>query len=144
MRIWKIFVSRLDIFAIHLSLKTRVYLVNAILLTVTVIGAVLMIWYTYKIEKVFNQIIHKNMVILRSTEDLERSLIDQKGFVSYYFLDNDPEWLSRLDHYRSIFNKNLEILRHLIEDQWDKETLARIEKDYRFYEIGRASCREIL
>jgi signal transduction histidine kinase len=133
MRIWKIFVSRLDIFAIHLSLKTRVYLVNAILLTVTVIGAVLMIWYTYKIEKVFNQIIHKNMVILRSTEALERSLIDQKGFVSYYFLDNDLEWLSRLDHYRSIFNKNLEILRHLIEDQWDKETLARIEKDYRFY-----------
>ncbi len=133
MRIWKIFASRLDLFAVHLSLKTRVYLVNAILLTITVIGAVMMIWYTYKIEKVFNQIIQKNMAILRSTESLERSLIDQKGFVSYFFLDNNLEWLSRLAHYRSIFDENLEILRHLIEEPWDTEALARIEKDYRFY-----------
>lgn len=133
MKIWKTFVGHLDIFAVHLSLKARIYLVNAILLTITVIGAVMMIWYTYKIEKVFNQIIHKNMAILRATEALERSLIDQKGFVSYFFLDNNLEWLSRLAHYRSVFDRNLEALTHLIEEPWEKEAVAQIEKDYRFY-----------
>ncbi|MBU1344338.1 MAG: histidine kinase, partial [Proteobacteria bacterium] len=81
---------------VHLSIRNRVYLVNAILLSITLIGGALMIWYTYKIERTFKNIINKNVEIFQSAEAMGTSLVNQKGFVSYYFLDDNPDWLIQL------------------------------------------------
>ena len=88
---------------LQLSLKNRVYLVNAILLCITLIGAMLMIWYTHKTEKYIREIIDRNVVIFQSAEALSTSLVNQKGFVSYYLLDGDPAWIEELKQYMSLF-----------------------------------------
>ena len=41
-------------------------------------------------------------------EALETALINQKGFVSYYFMDGDPDWLRQLGEYRQIFKERLD------------------------------------
>lgn len=118
---------------VHLSIKNRVYLVNAILLSTTLIGAVLMVWYTYKIEWVFKDIITKNLAISQSVDDLSISLVNQKGFVSYYLLDSNPDWLVQLARYRRLFKEHLEKVKSLTSDPWGKKTIAEIEKDYTSY-----------
>ena len=120
-------------FTIQLSLKNRVYLVNAILLCITVIGAILMVWYTYKTEKIFKDIIEKNIVIYQSAEALGTSLVSQKGFVSYYLLDSNPVWLDELDRYRRLFSENLVTVKSLVEEQWEKKAVGQIESKYKYY-----------
>ncbi len=131
MSLWKTGSSNQEKFSIHLSLKTRVYLVNAILLCITLVGAVLMIWYTYKIENVFKNIISKNVVIFESAESLGTALVNQKGYVTYYFQDGNTDWLVQLAKYRSLFEAKLEEVKSLVNEPWEKEAIHQIEKDYR-------------
>jgi signal transduction histidine kinase len=130
-------------FTRHLSLKNRVYLVNAIVLFITLIGASLMVLYTYKIEKIFKNIINKNVAMFQSAEALGTSLVNQKGFVSYYFLDNDPDWLVQLNKYRLLFDDHLMTAKSLIDEPWEKQTLAQIERDYKVYVETRDKVIEL-
>jgi len=124
-------------YTIYLSLKNRVYLVNAILLVITLIGAALMVLYTYKIENIFKNIISKNLAIFQSADSLGTSLVNQKGFVSYYFLDNNPDWIVQLNQYRVLFDSHLETVKSLIDEPWEKQTIAQIERDYGRYVATR-------
>ncbi len=124
-------------FTIHLSLKNKVYLVNAILLCITVIGAVLMVWYTYKTERIFKDIIDKNIVIYQSAEALSTSLVNQKGFVSYYLLDGDPSWIEEFNRYRQLFDKHLIMVKSLVQEQWEQKAVGQIESRYKDYVITK-------
>jgi signal transduction histidine kinase len=97
------------------------------------VGAVLMVWYTYKIEKIFKDIIDKDIGIYQSAEALGTSLVNQKGFVSYYLLDGDPAWLDELSKYKLLFNKQLTTVKTLVEEQWEKNAVAQIESEYTYY-----------
>jgi hypothetical protein len=52
-------------------------------------------------------VISKNIATFYAAEGLEVALVNQKGFVSYYFLDGDPDWLRQLGEYRQIFKERL-------------------------------------
>ena len=120
-------------FKIQLSLKNRVYLVNAILLCITLVGAALMVWYTYKIERIFKEIFRTNVAISRSADALSNSMINQKGFMSYYLLDKNPDWIDQLMQYRVLFNDNLLMVKSLVKEPWEIKAIAEIEKEYKVY-----------
>ena len=132
-----------EIFSIHLSLKTRVYLVNAILLGITLVGAVLMVWYTYKIEGVFKNIINRNVMIFESAEALGTALMNQKGNLTYFFQDGNQEWLVELARYRTIFENKLEEVKNRVEEPWEKKAVSQIESDYRVYISARDEVIEL-
>jgi signal transduction histidine kinase len=113
-----------------LSLKNRIYMVNAILVSITVIGGLLMIWYTYKTEKIFQTIIDKNIVVYQSAESLAAALVKHKGFVSYYLLDKNPAWIDRLHQIRDTFTNHMDSVKSLVEEDWEKEAIAQIESKY--------------
>jgi signal transduction histidine kinase len=117
----------------QLSLKNRVYLLNAILLFITLIGAAMMVWYTYKTETIFTGIIHRNIAVYQAAEGLATSLVNQKGFVSYYLLDKNPGWLSELQKYRGFFKNNLGQVKSLVQEDWEKKAIDRIERGYTEY-----------
>ena len=116
-----------------MSLKQRVYFANAVLLGITVMGAVAMIWYTYKTEAVFSHIEGRNLPVYQAAEALETSLLNQKGYLSYYLLDNNPDWIRQLASLRTVFEEQLAKAKPLVEEPWEKEALARIEKEYITY-----------
>lgn len=118
---------------IKMSLRKRVYLANAVLLGITVFGAVAMIWYTYKTETHFSGIVDKNLVIYQSAETLKAGLLNQKGFLSYYLLDHDPDWIRQMGVFQDMFNRQLATVQMLVEDPWEKEAVNRIETKYRRY-----------
>nr|MDA8135104.1 histidine kinase [Desulfobacteraceae bacterium] len=132
-----------ELFSFHLSLKSRVYLVNAVLLGITLVGAVLMVWYTYKIENVFKTIISRNVVIFESAEALGTDLVNQKGYVTYFFQDGKQEWLVELARYRTRFENTLEGLKAQVKDTWEIKTVYQIEADYRKYIAARDEVIEL-
>lgn len=75
-------------------------------------------------------IIGRNIAAFQAAEALETALVNQKGFVSYYFLDGDPDWLRQLGEYRQIFKDRLKEARSLVETENQKELIELIESEY--------------
>lgn len=117
----------------RINLRMRIYVVLITLILITLAGGVIMVWYTYRIQEIMTTIIDKNVAAFQSAEELEIALINQKGFVSYYFLDKDPEWLKRLAEYRQIFKERLSEVRLHIETRPQKDAIAKIESEYLQY-----------
>ena len=90
-----------------MSIRTRVYLILGILVFVTIAGGIVTVLYTLQIDKLLNAVLHTHIASYQVAEELENSLINQKGFVSYYFIDGDPEWLRELGEHRQIFRERL-------------------------------------
>ncbi|MFK5952262.1 MAG: ATP-binding protein [Desulfobacterium sp.] len=128
---------------LQLSLKNRVYLVNAILVCITLIGAMLMIWYTYKTEKIFREIIDRNVVIFQSAEALSTSLVNQKGFISYYLLDGDPAWIDELKQYMALFERHLATVKSLVQEKWERDAVAQIQSEYDYCVMTKNKVLEL-
>jgi len=116
-----------------LNLRTRIYLLLTAVVLVTVMGGLVMVWYTYRMEGLLNDIISENMATLYAAEGLEIALVNQKGFVSYYFLDGDPDWLRQLGEYRQIFKERLSKTKSLARTKLQKEAVSQIEAEYGRY-----------
>lgn len=90
-----------------INLRTRIYVILTALVCITMVGGFVMVWYTYRMQSLLNHMIDKNVAAFQAAEALEIALVNQKGFVSYYFLDGDPDWLRQLGEYRQIFRERL-------------------------------------
>jgi signal transduction histidine kinase len=114
----------------RISLRARLFLILAALLAVTLAGGFVMMWYTYQMDALFEGLIDRDVAALQAAEGLENALMNQKGFVSYYFLDGDPEWLKKLGEYRQAFKVRLKEVRELTSTPSDKKTVDEIESEY--------------
>ncbi|WP_218188245.1 CHASE3 domain-containing protein [Desulfosarcina cetonica] len=117
----------------RISLKNRIYVLLGAIFLVTFSGAAVMIWYSYNIESVLTKITDENLVAFQSAESLEIALVNQKGFVSYYFLDGNPDWLVQLEKYRRIFSEKLGQARAQAQTMEERKTIARIADEYDHY-----------
>jgi signal transduction histidine kinase len=106
-------------------------LAGLVLMSMT--GAVVTVWNTFRMEGLMTEIIHEDVAAFRITEELESALVNQKGFVTYYFLDGDPDWLRRLGEYRQIFKEYLEKSRQIIFTEEQERALYKIEAEYQVY-----------
>jgi signal transduction histidine kinase len=117
----------------RINLRNRIYLILTALVFITLIGGLITVWYTYRLERVLTEIIDQDLLAYKSAGSFETSLINQKGFVSYYFLDGDPDWLRQLGKYRQIFNEQLHTARLLVKDQQQKQAIDQIDHEYQLY-----------
>ena len=117
----------------RLSLRKRVFLLLAALVFITFVGGLVMVWYTYRSEEVLTSIVDRNLAAFESAAALESALVNQKGFVSYYFLDGDPDWLRQLGEYRQIFKERLNRARSLAENSQQIEAINHIDREYQLY-----------
>ncbi|MBU1342440.1 MAG: histidine kinase [Proteobacteria bacterium] len=56
---------------------------------------------------------------------------------------HNPDWLIQLSQYRKLFNEHLGVVKSLVNDPWEKNTLAQIEKDYSVYVATRDQVIEL-
>lgn len=117
----------------RIPLRVRIYLILVALAFISVIGGGVTVWYTYRIGGLVTVITEKNIAAFQAAEALETALVNQKGFVSYYFLDGDPDWLRQLGEYRQIFKERLHIAQSIAENDRQKNALKQIESEYTDY-----------
>jgi signal transduction histidine kinase len=116
-----------------ISLRTRIYLILIVLASITIAGGLVMIWYTYRMENLLTLVTEKDLAAFETAEALEKALINQKGFVSYYFIEGDPEWLKQLGEYRQLFKDRLNDALQTAVDPRERTTLDRIRAEYTRY-----------
>ncbi|MGD9369748.1 MAG: ATP-binding protein [Desulfobacteraceae bacterium] len=116
-----------------LTLRKRIYFLLTALIAIAVTGGLIIVWHTFQIQRLTSVIIEKNIAAFEIAQDLETALLNQKGFVTYYLLDRDPDWLRRLGEYRQIFNTQLDQAQKLAQNDAQKETIAQIVHGYTSY-----------
>lgn len=116
-----------------LPLRTRIHVLVVSLVLLALAGGSAMIWYTHRIEAQLNAIVDEDIAAYQLAESLQSALVNQKGFVSYYFLDGDPGWLRQLGEYRQLFRERLEAARKSAGSREQEEALARIAEGYAEY-----------
>ncbi len=117
----------------RLSLRTRILLVLAALLLSTLLGGLVTMWQTKATDDLFEALIDKNLTSFQAAEELENSLLTQKGYLTYFFLDGDPEWLRKLDTYSQEFRKWLNKARQSAYTPTMQEIIDEIERHYQDY-----------
>lgn len=115
------------------NLRTRIYLLLAGLAVISLSSGGVMMWYTYRIQGLFSAIIDRNITAYASAAALQTALVNQKGYVTYYFLDGDPKWLQQFDDQREIFNERLIKARRLPQSKAQLADLERIADEYKAY-----------
>ncbi len=116
-----------------ISLRSRILINIIALVVITIMGALVMVGYTYRMEGFLTRIIDKYMGGLQTAQSLENALVNQKGFASYYLLDGDPNWLIQMAEYRHIFEDKLEKTQRLATTVEEKRVLDLIESEYAKY-----------
>jgi signal transduction histidine kinase len=108
-------------------------MVLMVILIISLSGGIVMIWFTYQTDKLLITINEENLMAYQSAEALTISLVNQKGFVSYYFMDGDPDWLRQLGEYRQIFKERLREASFYAVNQREKDILENIASEYALY-----------
>lgn len=118
----------------HIGLRARVYVILSILFFVTLAGGIVMVWYTFRIDAMLNSVLNTHIASYQVAESLEKALINQKGFVSYYFIDGDPEWLRELGEHRQIFKERIKnALAISKNNSTERQVLEKINSEYTNY-----------
>jgi len=116
-----------------ISLRFRIYSVLALLVAITLLGGLVMVWYTYRMEGLLTDLIDENLAAYQRAEALETALANQKGYVSYFFQDGNPEWLKELSRHRAFFQGRLDEARAFAHSEPQMQIINRIEFEYLRY-----------
>ena len=92
-----------------------------------------MIWHASRIHSIFTHLIEKDMVIHQVVDTLVVAMANQKGFVSYYLIDGNSDWLKQLEKYRLDFEEYLNKVKECSLSKSDREAIERIEFEYKGY-----------
>jgi signal transduction histidine kinase len=138
-----------------ISLRIRIYVILVSLVMITMAGGIVTVWYTYQMERLLTSVTEKDLEAFQTAEALQIALVSQKGFVSYYFMEGDAEWLRQLGEFRQIFKERLNDALQLAETEGERNALSRIKAEYTryiavkdrvigFYKEGRRDAGSLL
>ncbi len=121
----------------YLSLRARIFSLLGALIFTALVGGLVTIWHTGATDALFTSLIDKNLASSQAAEGLEIALLKQKGYLTYYFLDGNPEWLHKLQENHQSFLELLRQAHHSATSPVMTNILKRIESQYRDYSSGR-------
>ncbi len=121
----------------YISLRARIFLLLGALVCTALAGGLVTIWHTGATDALLTSLIEKNITLSQAAEGLEISLLGQKGYLTYYFLDGNPEWLDKLQQNHQSFLDWSAKARNLTDSPVLTKILDKIEALYRSYVINR-------
>ena len=121
----------------RLRLRTRILLMLSALVLVTVGGGLVSLWHIYMMEGFLTAVIDMDVPAFQAAQELENALVMQKGYVTYYSQDRDPEWLQQLDKYQRAFEIWLRKARQYADTDEERKAINDIESQYIRYSYSR-------
>src|SRR4030042_1916758 len=114
----------------RLSLRPYILLLLAALITTTLVGGLVTLWHNEAMDSLLTVLVEKNVASFQAAEELETSLLRQKGFLTYFFLDGNLEWLKEIDQNNQAFNEWLQKARKSAYTASMGEIVGQIEEEY--------------
>lgn len=121
----------------HLSLRARILILLIALVLTTIGGGLVTLWHNEATDFLLTSLIEKNVASYHAAEELQTALLQQKGYLTYYFLDGNLEWLKEINRYNRTFEEWLEKARKSAYTEAMREIIAQIEVQYHQYVIAR-------
>ncbi|WP_027358360.1 ATP-binding protein [Desulforegula conservatrix] len=119
------------------SLRARLFVLLGLMIFQNIAGPCLTIYFTVQTKNKFTSVIERDMESLLNAMRLEKALVMQKGFATYYFLTGSKEWLESLKGYHEQFNEALNRSQNNSSIEQTKIILNEIESRYVKYVEGR-------
>jgi len=113
-----------------LSLRSRIFLLVAALVATNLAGAAITLWYGRETQALFTHALDSDTAAFMAAEELVNELVMQKGFLTYYFLDSDPNWLKLLDDHHRAFLEWIKRARISVQRRDALDILSEIESRY--------------
>ncbi len=120
-----------------LSLRARILVLLTALMLTTLGGGLVTLWHNGAMDTLLGSLVEKNVASFHAAEELENSLLRQKGFLTYYFLDGNPDWLREIDTHNQAFIDWLQKARKSAYTEAMTEILGQIDTEYRQYVVDR-------
>jgi signal transduction histidine kinase len=117
----------------YISLRARIFLLVGALIFTALVGGLVTIWHTGATDDLFTTLIDKNISSFQAAEGLEIALLSQKGYLTYYFLDGNPEWLQKLKENHQSFLQWLTKAHNSATTPVMTEILNKIDPKYKDY-----------
>ncbi len=127
----------------RLSLRTRILVLLIALVLTTIGGGLVTLWNNEAMDSLLTSLIDKNVASYHAAEELENALLQQKGYLTYYFLDGNPTWLKEIDRYNGSFEDWLGKARKSAYTEAMRETIAQIDTHYHQYVLARERVIEL-
>jgi signal transduction histidine kinase len=121
----------------RLSLRARIWVLLIALVLTTIGGGLVTLWHNEAMDSLLSSLIEKNVASYQAAEELQTALLQQKGYLTYYFLDGNPEWLKEIERYNGAFEDWLQKARKSAYTEAMRETIAQISAQYHRYEVNR-------
>src|SRR4030042_512469 len=121
----------------RLSLRARILVLLMALVLTTIGGGVVTLWHNEAMDSILTSLIDQNVASYHAAEELENALLQQKGFLTYYFLDGNPDWLKEIERYNRAFEEWLGKARATAYTEPMRETISQIDTQYHRYFIAR-------
>jgi len=116
-----------------LSLRSKITCIFSVIAVIVLAGGGSLFWYTFQTDRSIGMMIDREIFLYKAVQDMELALANQKGFLTYYFLDGDEKWLSALTTYRQMFSESLERATSLNLAKENREAMDNIAEKYRDY-----------
>jgi signal transduction histidine kinase len=107
------------------------------LVSITVAGGLITIGYTYIMDGFFAAVTQSDVQALQASQEFETALVMQKGYVTYFFQDGDPQWLDQLQKYHAAFQDWLKKARQWAGTDKEREILNQMDAAYIRYSHAR-------
>jgi signal transduction histidine kinase len=117
----------------RLSLRARIFLLLAALVCTTLLGGLVTLWHTRAMDSLLTSLIDRNVASFHAADELETSLLQQKGFLTYYFLDGNPDWLRQMDQHQQVFAAWLQKARKSAYTAAMERIIGQIDAGYQAY-----------
>jgi signal transduction histidine kinase len=121
----------------HLSLRARILILLIALVLTTIGGGLVTLWHNEATDALLTNLIDQNVASYHAAEELENALLQQKGYLTYYFLDGNPDWLKEIARYNRAFEEWLEKARKSAYTEAMREIIGQIGVQYHQYVIAR-------
>ncbi len=126
-----------------LGLRSRFFILLGILVAVNLAGAFTTLWYVQRTQALFFRTIEQGAEALATAQEMQNALLSQRGYVSYFYLDHDPQWLTSLDEAKQEFEKWWRESFDQARVKEDSNLLFTIESEYVRYTVQRDRVIEL-
>lgn len=120
-----------------LTLRSRLFVLLLALVAVNCAGAVITIWTTSRTLELSESVVKRDVQALLAAEKLGSALVMQKGYVTYYYLTGDEQWLTRLREHQMAFHHWLGVAQERTRMEEGRQILHKIGEAYEDFEAGR-------
>ncbi|MGO8761511.1 MAG: ATP-binding protein [Desulfobaccales bacterium] len=121
----------------RLSLRARILILLIALVLTTIGGGLVTLWHNEATDFLLTSLMEKNVASYHAAEELQTALLQQRGYLTYYFLDGNPEWLKEIERYNRTFEDWLEKARKSAYTEAMREIIAQIDGQYHQYVMAR-------